>query len=560
MDNKLLNKPLTRRSILKIVALTGVAHFAAPYIWATKAFAGNTAIQGPGGRFKKPSAPVEKVDCDVVLIGGGIMSATLGVFLKELDPSLKIEVFERLQYVALESSNEWNNAGTGHSALCELNYSPENDDHTVDISKAIGILEKFEVSKQFWSYLVSQGHFTPAPGFITSTPHMSICFGDTDAKYLRTRFDKMKALHLFKGMRYSTDKKELAEWFPLIMSGQNLVRTVASSRNELGTDVNFGELTRGLFKYLESDQGVSKHMHHEVTKLHQDRKTGTWHLEIKDLGENKTKHVSARRVFIGAGGGALPLLEKSGIVEGKGYGGFPVGGQFLVCNKTDIIERHHAKVYGKAGIGAPPMSVPHLDSRLIEGKKVLLFGPYAGFTTKFLKEGSLADLPLSIVNDNIKTMLGTGWNNVPLTTYLVKQVMQSDQDRLNALREFVPDAKMEDWDLKSAGQRVQTMKKIHSGSWRISQWGSLEFGTEVVTSADGSIAALLGASPGASSSVSIMIDVLNKCFKDEMKTAPWIAKMRQMIPTYGKHLGDDAFLTEKTRARTHEILGLVASK
>lgn len=521
--------------------LSGMTHVAAPYIGATKAFASSFMFVGKGDRQKK-------VECDVVLIGAGIMSATLAAFLKELSPDLKIEVFERLDRVAGESSGAMNNAGTGHAALCELNYSPQESDGSVDISKAIKILESFEVSKQFWAYLLTQGYFSSPSSFINSVPHMSLVWGDDNIQYLLKRYEKMKATHLFKGMKYSEDSRQLSDWMPLIMRGSNLTRKMAASRNEMGTDVNFGALTRAIFGRL-SENGVKVSLRHEVEDLRQDD-DDYWHLDVKDIRTGKTRRVKTRFVFIGAGGGALPLLEKSLIPEAKGYGGFPVSGQFLYCKNRDLVEKHHAKVYGKASVGTPPMSVPHLDSRIIDGRKELLFGPYAGFSTRFLKEGSSLDLPLSVDIGNIKSLLGAGKDNVPLTKYLIGQVMQSHEDRINALREFIPDARAEDWDLTVAGQRVQVIKK------GASRWGALEFGTEVVTAADGSIAALLGASPGASSSASIMLEVLNRCFKEQMQSAAWRAKLKQMIPSYGLHLADDAALTEKVRNLTHGILKL----
>ena len=487
--------------------------------------------------------------CDAVLIGAGVMSATLGVFLKELQPDWKIEVFERLDKVAAESSDAWNNAGTGHSGLCELNYSPQLPDGTVDISKAEHIVEMFEISKQFWSYLVLQGFFDSPDSFINSCPHMSLVWGEENVAYLKRRYEAMSRNHLFAGMAYSDDHGQLMDWVPLIMQGRDPKQKISATRTELGTDVNFGALTRSLFNHLKGQHDVEVNLQHEVHHLHQEG-DGHWHIKIKDLSSGHHKELKAKFVFIGAGGGALPLLEKSGIAEGKGFGGFPVSGEWLRCKNKEVIERHHAKVYGKAAVGSPPMSVPHLDTRVIDGEKALLFGPYAGFDTKFLKEGSYLDLPLSIHLDNIVSMLGAGVNNIALTEYLIQQVRQSPEDRFKALQEFFPGAKMEDWELVIAGQRVQVIKKDSKDG------GVLEFGTEIVSHADGSIAALLGASPGASTSVYIMLDVLRQCFKDEIKSDAWQNKLREMIPTYGKTLGKDAGLCAATRERTGKILKL----
>lgn len=486
---------------------------------------------------------------DVVLIGAGIMSATLGVLLKELQPDITIEIFERLDVAAAESSDAWNNAGTGHSAFCELNYTPEKADGAIDTSKAVKIAESFEVSRQFWAYLVQQGRIKSPETFIRSIPHMSFVWGKTNVEFLRKRYQAMQQYNLFRDMEYTEDGTELEKWMPLVMEGRDRAQPIAATRMAIGTDVNFGALTRDSFDYLHELDGVNLHFNQEVKKLRQEP-DGRWFVKVKDMETGEKRKLRAKFVFIGAGGGSLPLLLKSGIPEGKGFGGFPVSGQWLVCKNPEIIERHQAKVYGKASVGSPPMSVPHLDTRVINGRKALLFGPYAGFTTKFLKSGSFLDLPLSIKANNLRPMLLAGFKNIPLTRYLINQVRQSPEDRLEALRDFLPNAKMEDWQLEFAGKRVQVIKKhpIHGGV--------LEFGTEMVSSADGSVAALLGASPGASTAVSVMLQLLERCFKDQFKTPEWQAKIAQMIPSYGKSLSKDTALLEEVRAYTSEVLGL----
>ena len=493
--------------------------------------------------------PTNIPEYDALLIGAGVMSATLGVFLKELQPDWKILIVERLDKVAGESSDAWNNAGTGHSGFCELNYSPQMPDGSVDVSKAKHIVEMFEVSRQFWSYLVQQGYFDKPESFINSCPHMSIVWGSENMDYLRKRYDAMRQSHLFKGVLFSDDKEQLKEWIQLIMKERDPNQPVAVTRVESGTDVNFGALTRSLFRHLMAQNGVELRLQHEAHHLHQ-HSDSRWEVEMKDEVTGEHKKAIARFVFIGAGGGSLPLLEKTKIEEGKGFGGFPVSGQWLKCTNKEVIEQHHAKVYGKASVGAPPMSVPHLDTRIIDGEKALLFGPYAGFNTKFLKGGSYLDLPLSIRIGNIVSMLGAGVHNIPLTEYLVKQVLQSPEQRFEALKEFFPTARMEDWELAIAGQRVQVIKKDPKHG------GILEFGTEIVSHHDGSIAALLGASPGASTSVSIMLELLGRCFKDKMESPEWHDKLTAMIPTFGKRLEDDAELCEQTRLRTKAILRL----
>ncbi|RYC70774.1 MULTISPECIES: malate:quinone oxidoreductase [Spirosoma] len=491
---------------------------------------------------------------DVVLIGAGIMSATLGVMLKELQPSITIEIYERLDSAAAESSDAWNNAGTGHSAFCELNYTPEREDGSVETAKAIKIAESFEQSKQFWAYLVEQGFLKDAPNFIRSIPHMSFVWGEDNVNYLHKRYDALQQNYLFHGMQYSEEPAQLAEWMPLVMEGRDPAQPVAATRMDIGTDVNFGALTRCLFEKLQQMDGVTMHFGYDVRDLWRSKSLGGWKIRVENLNDGKTRDVQTEFVFIGAGGGSLRLLEKSDIPESRGYGGFPVSGQWLKCTNRAVIEQHHAKVYGKASVGAPPMSVPHLDTRMIDGKQELLFGPYAGFSTKFLKSGSYLDLPKSIQLSNMAPMLMAGLHNIPLTRYLIQQVMQSPEDRLNALREYFPNAQMNDWELEIAGQRVQVIKKDEE------EGGVLEFGTEVVSAADGSIAALLGASPGASTAVSIMLDLIKRCFPEQMNSADWQTKLKQMIPSYGQVLANNPELGQQLRRQTSEVLGLTTDE
>lgn len=486
---------------------------------------------------------------EVVLIGAGIMSATLGLILKELQPDIKIEIYERLDIAAAESSDAWNNAGTGHSAFCELNYTPESADGTIDPKKAINIAESFEVSRQFWAYLVQEQKVSSPENFIKSIPHMSFVWGDKNVEYLKKRFEALHANPLFKDMVFSTDFSQLKEWMPLVMEGRSESDKVAATSMAIGTDVNFGELTRNIFGYLTKLEGVTIHFNHEVKKLRQ-REDKSWRIKITDLATGQKRKAYTKFVFIGAGGGSLPLLEKADVSEGKGYGGFPVSGQWLKCTNPEVIAKHQAKVYGKASVGAPPMSVPHIDSRMINGEKALLFGPFAGFSTRFLKNGSYSDLPLSIKTDNIIPMIAAGIKNIPLTKYLIEQVRQSPKDRINALREYVPSARSKDWKLERAGQRVQVIKKDEK------EGGILEFGTEVITTADGTLSVLLGASPGASTAVSIMIDLIGRCFKEEIGTPQWQDKLKMMIPSYGQNLNTNPDLLAEIRKDTAAILKL----
>tara|TARA_R110000868_G_scaffold347089_1_gene608190 strand:+ start:1048 stop:2547 length:1500 start_codon:yes stop_codon:yes gene_type:complete len=486
---------------------------------------------------------------EVVLIGAGIMSATLGLILKELQPDIKIQIFERLDIAAAESSDAWNNAGTGHSAFCELNYTPEGPDGSIDPKKAISIAESFEVSRQFWSYLVEQNKLPSPENFIKSIPHMSFVWGEKNVAYLKKRFEVLQANPLFKDMVFSTDFSQLKEWMPLVMEGRDESEKVAATSMAIGTDVNFGELTRNIFGYLSKLDGVTIHYNHEVRKIKR-RDDAKWRLKITDLVTGQKMKVYTKFLFIGAGGGSLPLLEKADVPEGEGYGGFPVSGQWLKCTNPEVIAKHKVKVYGKASVGAPPMSVPHIDSRMINGEKQLLFGPFAGFSTRFLKNGSYSDLPLSITTDNIFPMISAGIKNIPLTKYLIEQVRQSPEDRMNALREYVPGAQSKDWVIERAGQRVQVIKRDKK------EGGILEFGTEVITTADGSLSVLLGASPGASTAVSIMVDLIGRCFKDKLATSEWQEKLKIMIPSYGQQLNDNPALSEEIRKHTAEVLKL----
>ena len=489
---------------------------------------------------------------DVLLVGAGAMSSTLAMILKQLDPSLKVCVVERLKSVAKESTDGWNNAGTGHAAYCELNYTPESEQGDVDISKALSINASFELSLQFWTHLV-KNKILPTPSeFVNRTPHRSFVWGEKNVAFLRKRFELMSAHHLFKGMEYSEDHEVLSQWMPLVMKGRDKKQPVAATNMSRGADVDFGSLARYMMDNLETQENFELLLNHNVEDLKRSS-SGGWSVLVEDRDSKKSSRIQAGFVFLGAGGGALPLLQKSKIPESKGYGGFPVSGQWLVCEDTEIADQHHAKVYGKAAIGAPPMSVPHLDTRVINGKKALLFGPFAGFTTKFLKQGSKMDLPSSIKGNNLKPMMSVGMNNMDLTRYLISEVFQSDRSRMNSLREYFPEAKDANWSLADAGQRVQIIKKDEKGK------GTLEFGTEIVASEDGTIASLLGASPGASTAVQAMLDVIEKCFSDRLDNAGWREKLKTMIPSYGESLVEDAALLNTVREETLSTLNLQIS-
>ena len=452
---------------------------------------------------------IEHSKTDVILIGGGIMS-------------------EKLEQSGEESSNVWNNAGTGHSALCELNYTKENKDGSIDVTKAIKINEQFQVSKQFWAYLVRTGQLEHPGNFIQSVPHMSFVKGILNVDFLKKRVKALKENILFQKMEITEDRDQIDEWVPLMVEGRTSPVPIALSRDETGTDVNFGALTKKLISNLK-ERNVDVTYHQEVQNIER-LNNGYWKVTVKDLNSNTIHTFESEFVFIGAGGASLPLLQKTGIKQSKHVGGFPVSGLFLRCKNEDVIERHYAKVYGKADVGAPPMSVPHLDTRFVNGERSLLFGPFAGFSPKFLKTGSNLDLIRSVKPNNIVTMLTAGVKEFNLTKYLVSQLMLSHKDRMNDLRIFLPNARDKDWEVVIAGQRVQVIKDTEDSK------GNLQFGTEVITSDDGSLAALLGASPGASTAVDIMLDVLKRCYKNEFDA--WIPKIKEMIPSYGLKLNE----------------------
>jgi len=485
---------------------------------------------------------------DVLLIGGGIMSASMGTMLEELQPGWKQIMVEKLDGVALESSNGWNNAGTGHSANMELNYTPERKDGSIDVTKALEINEAFMISRQFWSSQIKEGVMHDPRSFINSTPHMSFVWGD-NVDFLTKRYAALQKTALFQGMKFSTDHKQIEQWAPLVMEGRDPQQKVAATWTPVGTDVNYGEITRQLIGSLKKNDNFRLETSSEVTDFKRNG-DNSWHVTIKDAKNGNERAVDAKYVFIGAGGGALKLLQKTGIPEAENYAGFPVGGSFLVTENKAISDRHLAKVYGQASTGAPPMSVPHLDTRYLDGKRVVLFGPFATFSTKFLKNGSLFDLLSTTTTHNIVPMTDVGMDNFDLVKYLVGQVMLTEEDRFEALKEYYPDAKKEDWKLIQAGQRVQIIKKDAD------KGGVLKLGTEIVTDQQKTVAALLGASPGASTAAPISLSVMQKLFPEEFKSPEWQAKIHKMIPGYGQKLNDNVPLLQQVWNETAATLQL----
>ena len=512
-----------------IISLTSVALFVSSATWANSETSQKT---------------------DFLLIGGGIMSASLGTWLQELQPDWKQIMVEKLDGVALESSNGWNNAGTGHSANMELNYTPERPDGSIDVSKALDINEQFMISRQFWTAQVKRGILREPHSFINSTPHMSFVWGDTNVNYLQKRYDALQKTTLFQGMKFSTDHQQIQQWAPLVMQGRDPQQKVAATWTPAGTDVNYGEITRQLIGSLKKSPNFSLQTSSEVTEFKRNG-DNSWHVTIKDVNNGKEHAIDAKYVFIGAGGGALKLLQKTGIPEADNYAGFPVGGSFLMTENPAITKEHLQKVYGQASVGAPPMSVPHIDARFIDGKRVVLFGPFATFSTKFLKNGSFFDLLSTTTTSNVMPMTHVGLDNFDLVKYLISQVMLSDDDRFAALKEYYPQARKADWKLIQAGQRVQIIKKDED------KGGVLKLGTEVVVDQQRTISALLGASPGASTAAPITLNVIKKMFPEQFRSEQWQSKIRAIVPSYGQQLNGNSALTQQVWDDTAATLQLV---
>lgn len=496
-----------------------------------------------------------KEEVDVILIGGGIMSATLGVMLLELEPTWRVHIYESLPSAGEEASNGWNNAGTGHAALCELNYTPENKETgKIDISKAIVINEQFQISRQFWAHLVKSELLPTPKTFINRTPHMSFVTGEGNVDFLRRRCELLRKEPLFEGMEFTTDVDKIREWAPLLMQGRDTSKgaePIACTRFEEGTDVDYGTLTKHMIRAFIAKGGVYQSLC--SAQSFQKDTDGKWRVSIQkdDLSAAGMMEVRAPFVFIGAGGATIQLLQKTGIPEIHGFGAFPISGQFLCCQNPAIVAKHPNKIYGMASVGAPPMSVPHLDARIVDGQPMVLFGPFAGFSPRYLKSSGITDLVSTIRCHNLIPMTAAGLQNLDLVVYLVKEIAASKEAKLNELRKFVPDARPEDWAYTWAGQRVQIMKKDPK------KIGVLQFGTEVVSSADGSMCGLLGASPGASISVQVGLDVIKSCFPS--KVAAWAPKLKEMIPSYGGNLNSDAATARENMAYTAKVLQLWAT-
>ena len=483
----------------------------------------------------------------VVLVGAGIMSATLAMLIKRLEPEWNMTILERATSAGEESSNVWNNAGTGHEALCELNYTPEEEDGSINVDKAVDIFNQFQVSKQFWANLVKDGYMTSPEDFIKPLKHMSFVQGSKNIEFLSKRYQKISKMPAFEKMEYTEDADTIASWSPLMMEDRQ-GEEIAGTKMDGGTDVNFGELTTKMMNYLQQDASVNVLYNSDVEFVKQN-KHKQWDVRVKNSTEHWIADYTADFLFIGAGGNAIPLLQKSKIRQSKNIGGFPISGQFLYCDNPEVVRRHHAKAYGKEPEGTPPMTVPHLDKRHVDGKEVLLFGPFAAFGPKFLKHGSNMDFFKHLKWNNVLTMAAAGLKNIPLIQYSIDQVLMSKEDKIEELRRFVPSAKAEDWDVIVAGKRVQVIKDVSR-----KERGVIHFGTEVINSDDHTLSALLGESPGASTSVSIMIQVLKENFPDRFQS--WEKEIQKMIPSYGTDLNGDREMLQTVKEETNDYLKL----
>jgi len=459
----------------------------------------------------------DAVTCDVLIIGAGVMGATLAALLHELEPAWEVVILERLDRVAGEASEAWHNSGTGHAGLCEINYTPESDNGSIDTTKAVSINRQFETTMLFYQHWQDLG-FIDLENIWQTMPHLSFVTGANDVDFLHRRYTALKRHSEFTELEFTAEPTQIAQWAPLIMRDRELTVPMAATRATNGKDVDFGELTRQLIAAIttRADSNVSLRLDVDVTGLSQ-ADDATWQATTRE-GATFT----AQFVFVAAGGGTLPLLQKANVPEISGYGGYPISGKFLRCSNPEIVSQLNAKVYGKAAIGAPPMSVPHLDTRVIDGEKHLMFGPFAGFTPAFLKYGAPAGLLTSLRPHNVPVMLQAGLANLDLTQYLITEIFANSEKRLTALRQFYPDAQGEDWELIEAGRRVQIIKPNPAGG------GTLEFGTELIVAADRTIAALLGASPGASTAPAIMLELLARAFPAQFPA--WRAKLPPTPP------------------------------
>ena len=295
---------------------------------------------------------------DAVLVGAGIMSSTLALLISEVLPDIKFLIIEKLNAPGSESTGAFNNAGTGHAANCELNYTPLDEKGNLKIDKALSINRSFETSMSLWASLYEAGKID-IKKFLKFIPHISFVSGQDNISFLKKRFQKMTENPEFIDMEFSTSFDEISSWAPLITKDRNPSTQIAATRIGRGTDINFEALTKEYLSLVSLNKNVEIRYKTELVDLKKiDKKQ--WELEISSEGRKTS--IRTGYVFLGAGGKTINYLQKSKIPEAKSYGGFPVSGKWLICEKKDLTEKHNSKVYGKADIGSPPMSVPHLDT------------------------------------------------------------------------------------------------------------------------------------------------------------------------------------------------------
>lgn len=497
-----------------------------------------------------PSGPHAARDAsDVAIVGGGIMSATLAVMLKEVAPELSVRVLEADTELAREASDGWNNAGTGHAGLCEISYTPSRGtDGRVGIDRAVEVCEQFEHSKQFWAHAVTSGIVERADAFVRPVPHICFVEGAQDVSFLQARHAALSGHHFFRTQRLTSDPEEIRAWAPLVMEGRR-PGPVAATWSGGGTEVDYGTLARRLLGWLARQDGCSVETGCHVQAIRRDH--AGWRLAIDRGSAGDASEQRARFVFVGAGGGTLRLLQSAGLPEAAGMACFPIGGQWLICDDPAIVGRHAAKVYGTTPPSSPALGAGHLDIRWFDGRPHLLFGPFASWTTRFLtRTGRWTDLPRSLRAGNLVTLLQVAARNQSLVRYLIAEGLQGMGRRMAALRRFYPAARPEDWRLVQAGIRVQT---IHAADR-----GRISFSTQVFSSTDRSLAALLGASPGASVAADIALETIRSCLPDLLVSPDAQERMRRMIPTYAESLREPsaAGLFARESRRAEEILGL----
>lgn len=493
---------------------------------------------------------------DVVLVGGGIVSATLASLIQRAEPSWTVKIFERLDQVTAEATDGWHNSGTGHAALCELNYTPADANGNINISKAVKIHQQFLTSCEYWASLVSEGALGAPESFINSTPHMSYVQGDDDVAFLAARHRAMTEHHFFADIEFSDEPNLIGQWAPLLIEGRDLALPMAATYAVEGTDVDFGSLTRQLFADVV-ERGAQVELETEVIGLTR-QSDGGWQVITRNVKTGVEVETLAKTVLLGAGGWTLKLLRSArdqqgrpAVPEVRGYGLLPISGKFLKSENPEVVAQHQVKVYGQAPIGAPPMSVPHLDARVIDGKRSVLFGPFAGAIPRFLTNGTNWDFVQGLKPDNLWPLVTMGVANLNLLGFLLRDLTASKSSKIDQLRDFLPLVDEADWDDLVAGQRAQIVKPASNGH------GELQFGTEVITSNEGTLAGVLGASPGASTAVSIALDVLQRCFPE--RYGIWQKNaLNAYLPSLGRDLANDAEATAVVKGRVRKVLRLRA--